>query len=38
MSLGLLGLVTLVERITLRWHYAATRKERWEEISWRKGK
>lgn len=36
MSLMLFGLVTLVERITLRWHFAANRKERWEEISWRK--
>ena len=33
LSLGLFGLVTIVERLTLRWHYAATRPERWEEIS-----
>jgi ABC-type nitrate/sulfonate/bicarbonate transport system permease component len=33
LSLLLFGLVTLAERVTLRWHRAATRKERWEEIS-----
>ncbi len=36
LSLLLFGMVTLVERISLRWHYAATRQERWEEISIRK--
>ncbi len=33
LSLTLFGLVTVVERLTLGWHYAATRQERWEEIS-----
>lgn len=36
LSVLLFGLVTLIERTVLAWHYAATRKERWEEISWRK--
>jgi ABC-type nitrate/sulfonate/bicarbonate transport system permease component len=36
LSLSLFGLVALVERMTLRWHYAAARQERWEEISARK--
>ncbi len=36
LSLLLFGVVALVERLTLRWHYAAARQERWEEISTRR--
>jgi ABC-type nitrate/sulfonate/bicarbonate transport system permease component len=36
LSLMLFGLVALVERLTLGWHYAATRQERWEEIAARR--
>lgn len=32
LSILLFALVTLIERVTLRWYYAALKKERWEEV------
>lgn len=32
LSLALFGLVTLIERVTLRWYYSAARQESWEEL------